>query len=62
MVDPPLETWAREEAMREALRMAKRLPYADYERDVRPRLNRLTREQRQLLATTLECLVETPEA
>ena len=25
MVDPPLETWAREEAMREALRMAKRL-------------------------------------
>jgi hypothetical protein len=56
MVDPPLETWARDEAMREAMCIARRMPYADYDRDVRPRLNRLTREQRRLLATTLESL------
>lgn len=61
MVEPPLETWAREEAVREALRITQRLPYADFDRDVRPRLNRLTHEQRRLLATTLERLTQPQE-
>jgi hypothetical protein len=50
---PPLEQWAREEALREVERIARRMPFEDFQRDVRPRLARLTREQLALLEDRL---------
>jgi hypothetical protein len=56
MNPPPLESWAREEALREAARIVRRLPFEDYDRDVRPRLRRLTEGQRALVRDTLRRL------
>jgi hypothetical protein len=50
---PPLDRWSREEALREAIRIARRLPFEDYDRDVRPRLRRLTPAQQVLVRDTL---------
>ncbi len=50
---PPLDRWSRDEALREAARIARRLPFEDYDRDVRPRLRRLTPAQRVLVRDTL---------
>jgi hypothetical protein len=55
---PPLEEWAREVAMLEAIRIARRMPFEDFERDVRPRLARLTREQRAIVEDGLVELEE----
>jgi hypothetical protein len=53
---PPLDRWSREEALHEAARIVKRLPFEDYDRDVRPRLRRLTPAQRVLVRDTLRRL------
>ena len=42
---PPLKEWAHEAAIDEFARVAKRFRREDFDRDVRPRLARLTREQ-----------------
>jgi hypothetical protein len=52
-VEPPIEEWSRRLALLEAARIARRLPFEDFERDVRPRLARLTREQRAQIEETL---------
>jgi hypothetical protein len=47
MGEPPLEDWSRAEALREVLRVARGLDGEDFERDVLPRLRRLTPDQRR---------------
>ena len=44
--------------MLEAIRIARRMPFEDFERDVRPRLARLTREQRAIVEDGLVELEE----
>jgi len=56
--EPPLEEWARENAVLEAVRIARRSPFEDFERDVRPRLARLTREQLAVLEEALTSMEE----
>jgi hypothetical protein len=58
----PIEYWAREEALREAARIVRRLPFEDYDRDVRPRLRRLTPAQRALVHETLRRLARSEGA
>ena len=55
--DPPVVSWSREVALAEVARILRRLPFEDFERDVRPRLARLTREQRVLVEDAL-CILE----
>jgi hypothetical protein len=59
---PPIEDWSRDEALREAARIVRRLPFEDYERDVQPRLRRLTPGQRQLVSETLRRLARSEGA
>jgi len=59
--DLSLEEWAREEALRELARIARRLPFEDFERDVRPRLARLTPGRRELIEDTLESMIVADE-
>ena len=54
--EPPLEKWARQIAVLEAVRIARRSPFEDFERDVRPRLARLTREQLRVMEESLVAL------
>ena len=54
--EPPLERWARQIAVLEAVRIARRSPFEDFERDVRPRLARLTREQLRVMEESLVTL------
>ena len=54
--EPPLERWARQIAVLEAVRIARRSPFEDFERDVRPRLARLTREQLRVMEESLVAL------
>jgi hypothetical protein len=51
--EPPLERWERQIAVLEAVRIARRSPFEDFERDVRPRLARLTREQLRVMEESL---------
>jgi hypothetical protein len=55
---PPLEEWEREVALLETIRIARRMPFEEFERDVRPRLARLTREQRGIVEEGLVALEE----
>jgi len=50
---PPIEDWARQGALMEVFRIARELPDADFERDVEPRLARLTPGQRVILEAGL---------
>jgi len=58
----PIDDWAREEALREAARIVRRLPFEDYDRDVRPRLRRLTPAQQALVRETLRRLARSEGA
>jgi hypothetical protein len=53
MDEPPLEQWEREGVLLAAMEIARILPHGDVDRDVRPRLRRLTRAQREVLDETL---------
>jgi len=53
VLDPPTDEWSRAEALQEILRIARGLEGEDFERDVLPRLRRLTAEQRRLVAQAL---------
>ena len=53
VTDPPLAEWAEEDALRELLRLAVGLPHEDFDRDVLPRLRRLTADQRAVLRRAL---------
>jgi hypothetical protein len=46
---PPIDEWAHQAALIEVFRIARGLRDVDFERDVRPRLTRLTSEQRVIL-------------
>lgn len=46
---PPLEEWTRQAAQEELMRIVRRLPFEDFRRDIRPRLARLTPEQRAIV-------------
>ena len=50
---PPLDKWAREAAVDEFARIVRRFPFEDFDRDVRPRLARLTQEQRAIVEAGL---------
>jgi hypothetical protein len=49
MVDPPIERWSQDEALREVVRIARELPRRGAEREVAARLARLTPEQRRIV-------------
>jgi len=51
--EPPTETWSRAEALREILRIGRGLGYEDFERDVLPRLRRLSVDQRRQVARAM---------
>jgi hypothetical protein len=54
MTDPPIARWSQEEALREIVRIARRLPAGDAERQVAARLDRLTPEQRRIVREGLQ--------
>jgi hypothetical protein len=62
MADAPIQRWAREEALRETVRIARDLPSEDFERDVLPRLSRLTPDQRRIVLEGLRGWEALPEA
>ena len=65
MAEAPIERWAREEAVREAARIARLLPTDDVARDVTAPLARLTAEQRRLVLEALrswEAMAEADES
>ena len=65
MPERHIERWAREEAVREATRIARRLPTHDVQRDVMAPLSRLTSDQRRLVLEALrswEALADADEA
>ena len=49
MADPPIERWSQEEALREVVRIARRLPSRSAEREMTARMARLTPEQRRIV-------------
>jgi hypothetical protein len=49
MADPPIDRWSQEEALREIVRIARGMPASGAEREVAPRLARLTPEQRRIV-------------
>ncbi len=53
--------WARREALEELARIAVGLPFEDFDLDVRPRLARLTLEQRAIVEEGLLRLLELAE-
>ena len=54
---PPLDKWAREAAVDELARIVRRFPFEDFDRDVQPRLARLTPEQRAIVEEGLGSLL-----
>jgi hypothetical protein len=59
--DPPIDDWARQHALLEVCRIARELPNPDFERDVQPRLGRLTPGQRAILEAGVLLLLEAEE-
>ena len=53
IVEPPTNEWARAVALREILRIGRGLGREEFERDVLPRLRRLSQEQRRQVAGAL---------
>lgn len=53
----PLKEWAREAALEELARVVSRFPFEDFDRDARPRLARLTVEQRAIVEEGLAGLL-----
>lgn len=52
--DPPIEDWQEAEALREILRIARGLETEDFDRDVAPRLRRLSAAQRAKVAEVID--------
>jgi hypothetical protein len=57
VIDPPVGDWEHEEALRELLRIVDGLGTEDFDRDVAPRLARLTERQRQAVAAAIDATV-----
>jgi len=56
--EPPLDDWSRAEMLREVLRVARGLDQEEFERDVLPRLRRLTDDQRRQVLEAMRATVE----
>lgn len=59
--DPPLGEWSHDVMLRELARIAAELPNADFDRDVLPRLRRLTEEQRADVKAAWDRLLGRPD-
>ncbi len=58
MNEPPLPEWSRAEALQEVLRIARGLDAEDFDRDVLPRLRRLTEDQRRDVVQAMRATLE----
>ncbi len=58
--DPPIEDWEQAEALEEILRIARGIGREDFERDVMPRLRRLSRAQRRRVAAAIDDTLREP--
>lgn len=57
MDEPPVSGWSDEEVPRELVRLARGVGSEDFDRDVAPRLARLTAEQRAAVAGAIDTLL-----
>jgi hypothetical protein len=57
VIDPPVADWEHDEALRELMRIVEGLGTEDFDRDVAPRLARLTERQRQAVAAAIDATV-----
>ena len=56
--EPPVDAWEEAEALREVLRIARGVRHEDFERDVVPRLRRLSSAQRVRVAQAMEAALK----
>jgi len=60
--EPPTDAWSRAEALREILRIGRGLGREDFERDVLPRLRRLSRDQRRQVVRAIRSTLAEAQA